>query len=235
MTQATPHLSLNGSRLVRFLHNLAISDSEPSPADFSERFARLFDFNNSVSLASLHSDLPTLEYEPLDFTDDEIQAELLRVRKSMVQAILKSFMPAANDGVLRLRFPLPKPAVGEEPLVFDPYRRFYASHQRDMEREVTHLQSYIRDAVGGRSKRLAQLVALDMAMGEALLSHRRKQFAALPGILEPRFVSLQSDENDNWLTQFKQDMQELLLAELEVRLQPVLGLVEALTEDEENE
>jgi hypothetical protein len=36
---------------------------------------------------------------------------------------------------------------------------------------------------------------------------------------------------DGWIRRFHRDMQDLLLAELDLRLMPVLGLVEAVEEE----
>ncbi|HCB41034.1 MAG TPA: DUF3348 domain-containing protein, partial [Gammaproteobacteria bacterium] len=49
-----------------------------------------------------------------------------------------------------------------------------------------------------------------------------------PRLLQRRFNLLQQQAQPGWLQQFRKDVQALLLAELDLRLQPVLGLVEAL-------
>ena len=75
-------------------------------------------------------------------------------------------------------------------------------------------------------------------------------FNVIPKLLEQRFhlllkthkenVDDNNDELENWLAPdgwlelFYQDLRELLLAEFDVRLQPILGLLEALNEQTEH-
>jgi len=241
MTQNPPQLSLNASRLVRFLSDLAVSNVEISHEHFSERLGSLIDLSGSIKLSEAHSKLSRLAFELTTDSTETVKASFLRVRASIVQSIIKSFIPGGPPSRIRL----PKPKVGgstEKTVAYEPYLKFYVAHQIDIHSRVQSLQSQVREAVSGLSPELAQLSALDAAVGDALAVRSRDFFAIVPRLLEKRFKQLhdeqQQDANnpDSWLQagggleQFCSEMRGLLLAELEVRLQPVLGLVEAVNE-----
>lgn len=256
MTQALPHVSLNGSRLIRFLTELSVSDVEVPHKQFTERLGRLINFSDSIALSEAHGAAFKAEFVP-DEVSTEISTdsssgvgkeaakeEFLRVREALVQSIVQSFVPNAGSATVKL--PIPKADAPLETLkAFEPYHRFYAAHQREIDFKVQNLQSVVRDIASGSSKELAQLAALDGALGDVLSTHTRKLFAVTPKLLGKRFDSLlqeqqllgqQTDDPALWVKQgglldkFYKEMQGLLLAELDVRLQPVLGLVEALNQ-----
>ena len=59
----------------------------------------------------------------------------------------------------------------------------------------------------------------------------QKLLAGVPAFLKTRFQQLRKAEPEGWPPLFEHDFQQTLRAELELRLQPVTGLVEALTQD----
>lgn len=106
---------------------------------------------------------------------------------------------------------------------------------------------------------LARLAALDEALRDTLSVAIRRRLAVIPQLLGQRFDALLREQGERrndagpadhaelptaetweqwrqpggWLGRFLQDMQGLLLAELELRLLPVLGLIEAVDEEVE--
>ena len=255
MTPASTQVGLNGTRLARFLSELAVSDVAFSHHNFAERLGRLIDFGDSVRLSAFHDELGKLPYEPGRTSSENLKDEVLRVRMSLVHAVVESFVPDA--GPARLKLPTLKDGVPLDQLAtFEPYHRFYAAHQRDFETKMQSLQLRVRDAVSGMSEELAQLAALDETVRDILSIHIRKYLAVIPQLLGKRFDFLlqehrsmqgapsegvDSDRSERgvletwtqpngWLHRFFKEMQGLLLAELELRLLPVLGLVEAVDE-----
>ena len=87
---------------------------------------------------------------------------------------------------------------------------------------------------------MAQLAAVDAVMEQALGAQEHNLLSAVPGLLEKHFVRLRQahqalpDEPEGgalpvaWQDVFCKDMQAVLLAELELRFEPVEGLLEAL-------
>ena len=259
MTQAPLNVSLNGSRLIRFLSDLAVSDVEVSHKQFTEKLGQLVSFSDAITLSAVHSKLSKMAFEPTEASSESVRAEFLRVREVLVKSIIMSFTLSTRPSTIPL--PVPKAdATPDKAIPYEPYQRFYARHQREIDFKVESLQLYVRDSVSGLSLELAQLVALDVALGDVLAVHARRLFAVIPKLLSKRFKHLRAEHEralansegsanstgcansadldhpaewvnpGGWLHAFYQEMQGLLLAELDVRLQPILGLVEALNE-----
>jgi hypothetical protein len=187
-----------------------------------------------------------------DATDAVGQAEtdaVARVRAEIAQAI-------ATDPVLTA--PLPgapqaRPsasAVVVERFDFLPYQRCYQAHQRLMQARIAPLRAQVRATLARQSAALAKLAALDAVLDRALALRERSQLATVPALLATRFARLQQAHlaaqaitqgcerpgpdpgqpppADAWLVPACREMQSVLAAELDIRLQPVLGLVDAL-------
>ena len=244
MMSTASHSTQSHSRLIRFLSDLALVDFETVNRDFAERLGLLLNFSDSILLAdalkapvAVPSDTASGNTspgsEPLDAADARVR--FLRARGSMVEAIVASCVPGSTT-----RIKWPTPGTGDNALSFDPFWRFYAAHQRDMDLGVRALRTTVREAMSTASEPLRQLVALDVVLEDTLWDHSRRLLAVVPRFLEKRFNWLQQqaqEQNDanalssGWQMQFSGDLQGLLLAELDIRLQPVLGLVEALNNE----
>lgn len=256
MTEAfLRHIDRHGTRLVRVLSDLAVSSVEFSHKNLSEQLGQLIDFGDSMRLSALHDRLRTFHVEPTPSCSETLREDVLRVRMALVRSVIESFVPAA--GSARVKVPTLKSGIPFEQLIeFEPYYRFYAFHQREFESKIQTLQLKIRDAVSGMSVELAQLAVLDEAVRDMLSMHIRKYLAVVPQLLGKRFDCLLQEYRqlqaeagpeaaveqpaeeilqawtrpNGWLGRFLKDMQGVLLAELELRLLPVLGLVEAVHE-----
>ena len=132
---------------------------------------------------------------------------------------------------------------------YAPYRRFYEAHQRDMDLSVQALRINVREALAKASPRLRKLADLDAALEKILRDRESKLLSKVPVLLKKRFENLfkehqqklvDTQQADNpagwmqaggWLARYCNDMQMLLLAEVELRLQPTVGLIEACNEE----
>lgn len=121
----------------------------------------------------------------------------------------------------------------------------YQELQRQMDTRLMALRAQVRHAIAKGHPTLRQLAALDAVMEQMLGSREQRLWASLPSHLERRLAyrhqahqqALQAhgmaDEPQRWrqpggwLWAFEQDMQALLLAEMQVRLLPITGLLEA--------
>jgi hypothetical protein len=237
---STPQTSLNGSRLIRALEGLAVSDAEVSHKHFAMRLGQLIDLSDSISISQVHGRQSAAAIEPCEGSREVLEAEFLQVRNSVVGSIIKSFGKGAGPG--RVMFPRPAAdAPADSADGYQPYGKFYAAQQREMDFKIQQLRCHVREIVASASPELAQLAALDEVLGDTLAVPSRKFFARIPGLLGKRFDYLlatyvQSQgkpQNDagTWLELleiFRRDMRELLLAEVEARLLPTQGLIEAL-------
>ena len=97
-----------------------------------------------------------------------------------------------------------------------------------MELRIDALRAHVRRQLAGRSPALAQLAALDAAMAQLLAERLERALAAVPDLLERRCMQLRAGGVAD-VAAWGRELQDLLLAELEARLEPVVGLVEAGT------
>lgn len=175
-----------------------------------------------------------------------LRAEYLQLRAGLAQAIVHD--PAVTGHVDGLLLMSPKPGAPlESPTDFAPYRRHHQALQRQMEAGLAPLRVRLRAALLPQAPRL---VALDAVLDSALAARERSLLAAVPGLLERRFLQLQQaaaaagtgagadpsaalppvnpTPRTPWLARFGQDLQAVLLAELDQRCQPLLGLLNTL-------
>lgn len=234
------------SRLVQGLSDLTGLRTAASGASIADQLGRLIDLSDSIALARAFDALQRLPFRA-GSGDTDLRDDLLQSRADMVTFIVRSFTEARDSVPFSL--PLPEAeTLATDGSGFAPYQRFYALHQSEMEHRIVQLRQRVRQTLGGRSAELARLAALDKALDATLAAHGRKQLAAVPRLLGARFQQLRqqhlaerakaadsaADAPDlwlqagGWLARFRRDLLELLLAELETRLQPVLGLIEAL-------
>ena len=215
------------SRLIRVLAEITGKDFEASSRNFAERLGLLLGFSDSIVLAdALKTPACDTAHELPDAED--IRSTFLRVRGLMVNFIVTSCRTdAANE---RLRWPVIEPQDGK--VSVEPIVNFYMAHQREMELGIRALRVTVREAMTEATAPLRQLAQLDQVLEETLSVHGRRFLAAVPRLLEQRIDQpLQRDWQTDWQHALAEDICELLLAELELRLQPVLGLVEALNHE----
>lgn len=245
MIQSASHLSLHNSRLIHVLMELAVSDADISHKHFAEKLSQQIDIADSIRLSTLHGERSRQTATAGLNTAGSIQTEFLTVRSDWVQAIVKSFRPDADPRGNVLPRPKAENAL-EISTSFEPYLRFYAAHQRDMDAKIPSMQNRVRVALASVSPDMAQLVALDQVMAETLQSHARKCLNLVPRLIQRRFAFLLAEhesqraergepedasrwmQSGGWLALFSRELQSILLAELDVRLLPTLGLLEAL-------
>lgn len=247
MTQALPQVSLGRSRLVRFLTDISASDSPVSHRQFTERLGQLIDFADSITLSDAHARDLVVECEDVGSFSAGVTEEFLRARSRLVQAAMRSFFP--TTGPTRIRWPAEESAPPDTASeAARPYIRFYQQQQADVDGKVRGLHLRTRQAVSALSGNLARICAIDAALGDALALHSRSYLASVPEVLDTRLEFLFGQYQDAvaggaaatsaWSEtreQIRREAQGLLLAEVEARLLPALGLIEALNEEIPNE
>lgn len=249
MAQGLPRTRFNTARLVRVLADLAVADAADSKQSFADRLGQWLGFNDALALFSALNPGPVAGGEPQSASSAAAAGSAVQAYARMRTALAESIVA---DGVFRpgkARIELPTPLANmslEEAADFAPYHRYYLAHQRDMNASIGPLRATVRAALAQRSAELKRLAALDAVMDQALAARERALLATVPGLLAKRFEQLfaahqaalaetqAADDTQRWmqpggwLAVFCRDMQAVLLAELELRLQPVAGLVEAL-------
>jgi len=241
MTPGTPRTSFNSSRLVHLLAGLTAVEVSGPTSSLAERLGPWLGWADAISLSAVLAGPPPRppgSQEGIPLRPDAVAREFARVRDQLVRAI------EADD-----TFAAPPNHPAEEP-DFAPYRRSYQSHQRAMEAGIQPLRTNLRATLEGTgSPGLSRLAALDAVLNCALVSRERSLLASVPTLLENHFKRLRKAHredadapqdisgasrrppSDTWLAAYGRDVRRVLIAELDVRLQPVEGLIEALRQD----
>jgi hypothetical protein len=254
MTRALRPSHFHSAKLMRVLAELALVDSAASGAAFAQKLGLWVSFTDAIALCAVHSITPT---RPVDERSqgDGVRAvvqDFARVRATLEQALHPSGAPKGSKN--RITLPAPDLALPlDAKTAFEPYRRYYQAQQREMEQSVDSLRTRVRAALTHAWPKMQQLAALDGALAAILGARESRLLATLPSLLEQRFGHLLqvhqqhlSDQQltdqpalwlqaGSWLARFGQELHSVLLAELDLRLQPTLGLVEALQNEKKTE
>lgn len=233
--ERTSHLT--GSTLVRLLAGLI--DPQQRGRDTRMSFADALNqwtgWTESIALSkALDRPLTVGAAAPgpavADDRHAEEQAELERVRAQQAQAIARE-VAAAGRGPL------------ESGMGFAPFRHCHQARQQAMESAVGPLRDRVRLAVAQCPGEAARLAAIDAVMAEVLALQERRLLATVPAMLGRHFARLceagqapnatgapddAAADAEARRDLFRHDLQAVLLAELELRLQPVQGLLSAL-------
>lgn len=241
----------SSSRLVRLLSDLASVNVEASRQDFAERLGLWLDVFDGITLHAVHQSIHTIDEEkPSDrllARTSALEEEFHRVRTALVKAITASDAHPASGK--QVRNPVPQPeAATQTDAGYAPYHQRYLDQQRRMALRIDALRAHVRQAIAKVSPQLGQLATFDVVMDQMLGGREQKLLSTVPVLLERRFEHLRKTHQPGraaaqpqdapalwrpgeWLDVFGKEMQEVLLAELEVRLQPVVGLIEAFSNE----
>ena len=243
--------SSHRSALVRLLsEGSGISAAAPAGQDFAERLGAWLSVADAIALRSalqLHgapkkSATPRSgSAAPLSLAD-----EVQRVRATLTHSIatVEPVQPQRGRADHSALGALAAPALPLDPAAeFAMLHQRYVEQQRRMEMSVDALRCHAREQLAAASPELAQLAALDGVMEQVFGGREQHLLSTVPSFLKKRFEQLRrqvaSEETDAvpeapaqqpaWLAELADEFQQALLAELELRLQPVMGLAEALT------
>ncbi|MGX5729105.1 DUF3348 domain-containing protein [Pseudoxanthomonas beigongshangi] len=235
MLEAPQRAAVRGPTFIRLLARLTDADVPSPRQSLSDRLSQWIDWNHAVALSTALDSRPETDPFAEPAPASAMEEDCARVRAALTRAIADD--PAFNPDTRR-------GAAAEMPdYLF--FRQRYLALQQSMDTGIGHLRSRLRDRLADRSTELARLAAVDAVMERALGRRERRLLAAAPTLLGPHFERLrlaaqvtsadtpEPDEaaphaSDAWLEAFRRDMRNLLLAELDVRLQPAEGLLAAL-------
>lgn len=207
----------NRSSLVRQLAGWLPVPSDAPRQDMGERLGEWLNVADAIALHSAHQALPAVTTARRPTTKKnvaDVQVELQRVRATLTQAITTP----------------PQPTTDAADTEFAPHHQRYLDQQRRLEMSVDALRDHLRQTLAATSPRLAQLAALDATLDRMFGGREQKLLAGVPAFLKARFEQLRQAHPDTWPPLFEHDLQQTLLAELDLRLQPVVGMTEALTQ-----
>jgi hypothetical protein len=236
MGQVSRRTGFNGSALIRLLSRLTDIDAREPAQPTADRLSQWFGWTDAISLSAALDGAPATTQASTRAPRNTEESECQRVRTALANAIVED-----------TTFGTSKDATPD----FTPYRRRYLARQQAMEAGVGTLRSRLRSALAAKSPSMARLASVDVVMAQVLEAREHSLLSAVPGILEKHFERLRKasqapdvpdlpdgepeTDKDNsaqpdeaWLAVFRKDAQDVLLAELDFRFQPVEGLLEAL-------
>lgn len=226
----SPSLSVPASPLARQLARWLPAAGEASRQDVAERLGQWLNVKEAIALHTAQGVVTAAgasaarRAQPADpaALRAALQAELQRVRAVLVQSIHR-------------RDPTHTPDPDDPDTEFALFHQRLNDQQRRMEMSVDALRGHVRQQIAQTGPALAALAALDAQMEPLFGGREQRLLAGLPAFLKARFTALRrgatgpdAPQDRHWLQVFETEFEQLLLAELDLRLQPVTGLIEAL-------
>lgn len=205
--QVSRRTGFTGSALIRLLAQLTDIDVPESKQGFADRLSRWFGWTDAISLSAALDGSPAAARSGTRASASAEEGECARVRTASVNAIAADSV-AATD--------------------FRSYRRRYVARQQALEASIGPLRGRLRARLAARSPAMARLAGVDAVMEQVLGAHEQRLLATVPVLLEKHFERLRQADGPGWPDVFCKDMQGVLFAELDIRLQPVEGLLDAL-------
>lgn len=224
MAQDSPRTSIRGSTFIRLLARLTDADVSASRSSLSDRLSQWLDWTHAIALSTaMDRRAPTEAFDAPAFGDAEAE-ECARVR-----ALLADVIKGAGEST-------------DGDVEYTAFRQRYLTLQRRMQTATGNLRGRLRDMLAQKTPEMARLAEVDAVMERALSPREHTLLAAVPHLLGDHFEQLRESAQDTpadappaentsagaWLDTFRRDMQSVLLAELDVRFQPVEGLLAAL-------
>ncbi|MBU3897362.1 MAG: DUF3348 domain-containing protein [Gammaproteobacteria bacterium] len=244
--------NFHSSSLIGTLADLAVLKIEEPDGDFAQKLGQWIDFAGAIALCAVHNASVSMASCSNSGVQSVAPVAIAQTFDRMRLALENSIKVSCslNAGQGRLALPLPEADTPlQDASAYAPYRRFHLAHQRDMEASVRSMRAQVRDQIAKVSPRLKQLADFDAAL-DAILSERENKLLSTQALrLKTRFEQLlkahqqalaSAPQDDSpglwmkpgaWLSRFCSELQTVLLAELDLRLQPTIGLIEALNNE----
>jgi hypothetical protein len=204
--------TFGSSRLVRQLAPWAQPGAEPPAADFAERLSLWLGAFDAIRLQAAHQamrSIPAAGAPARAARAPDLAEDLRRVRSVLAKAIAQ---------------PVDTSTAG-----YAPWQQRHLELQRQMEMMIGPVREHARQALGRRSPRLRKLAVLDAAMEQMLAPREQALRPKAVAVLKRRHAQLAAEGAAPDL--FASEWRQALLAELDLRLEPVAGLAEALRND----
>ncbi len=188
----------------------------PTEPGIAEQLGRMINLADAIHFADSLYRSSKAQPEPSPIAAAAAQKLLLQERSAVIRSLKKA------------KWPTP-------PQPFEIYFKFYVAQQTNMERRIAKLREDIRQAIAEQSQTLAHLAALDRTLDELFQPQFRKFFHTVPRLLQQRFSHWEQTTAGHEITaetlqstRFGAELMQVFLAELDLRLKPILGLLEAL-------
>lgn len=229
MEHALPRPGLNGSALVDLLARMGLAEGPSVRPSFVDGLERWLGWTDAIALSAvLGAQEPPQPPQP--------------PQPPLREAALPA-AAAARETLARLQALLTRrierDGLSDEDVEFASWRRHVNEVRQAMQAEIASLRAQLRSGLSTCGAAQRRLAALDAVLEQAVAPREQAALAALPAWLHKCFERGRPPQaeglgtpvpatNRQWLQAFRQDMRRLLQAELELRLQPLHGMVEAM-------
>lgn len=240
MVQVPRRTGVSGPTLIRLLARLTDADIPSSRQSLADRLSQWLNWTDAIALSTVLDGASPASATAVREFDSAESREVDRVRQFIMQAIDDDRPYSAPP----TRAPLVAAATPEEP-TYATYRQRYQTIQQSMETSIAKLRARLRSVLATQAPAMAKLAMVDAIMERSLSLHERRLLGTIPGMLEGHFERIRRAAQDAaddtapaaqmppaacppWLAAFRTDMRSVLRAELDIRLQPIEGLLAAL-------
>ena len=243
------HHKLNSSRLVLLLKQWAHAQGVQPRLDVAEQLSQWLSTVDAVALSrALHAlestDSPAIPHKQHPVDSRALQAAFQSTRAELVELVTVPPAPV-KPGRQRADNTSPDQPDPQAAAEFAVHVARYLALHKQLDARVAALRLQLRQGLSVGPPGLRRLAALDAVLQQMLGAREQRLWASLPGHLERRMAQLRTAHEQHlkaagrdddphrwslpggWLHAFERDLQALLLAELQVRLEPVTGLLEA--------
>ncbi|KQR78676.1 hypothetical protein ASG35_09780 [Burkholderia sp. Leaf177] len=248
MVQAPQRTALSGPALIRLLARLTDVEFTESAQSLSDRLSQWLHWTDAIALSTALGGMPaagnpmagnSVAGNPVGVakgvptSSSPEENEYAAVRGALANTI-------ASDSVFGA--PKKRPGAGGQVHIetnadYPVFRQGYLTLQQSMETAIGNLRGRLRAKLALRTPATKRLAEVDAVMERALSPRERTLLGTVPTLLGKHFERLRRAEQDTltgdhpagaWLEIFRKDAQSVLLAELDLRFQPVEGLLAAL-------
>jgi hypothetical protein len=217
-----------GAALVRLLSRLTDAQAPASRHAFPDRLTDWIGWTDAIALAAALHEPPGHVRQGAASADAivAIATDAARVRDALARSIDQDFAPPAAAKPSRKAVePAPREPADRKGDLAE-WRRRHASKQQTMEAAIRAVRGRVRDAMAGLSPDMARLAGVDTVMERVLGEQERTLLSLVPKWLERRHD--RRIDAAEWNDPMRRDVLDLLHAELDLRWQPVEGLLDAL-------
>lgn len=235
MLQVPTRAPSSGPTLIRLLARLTEVEAPEPGRSLAAELGQWLGWTDAVALSSALNGgaQPAPSREAV--ASEDVARDCARVRAALAKAINDNGSTASRS---RAQTRVQPPGDGDTTADYAIHRQRYLSLQQSMETAIAALRGRLRALLSAQGADMARLAAVDAVMERVLGAREQALLIAVPSMLEAHFERLrQAGETAQardqrapaaWLRAFRDDMRAVLLAELDIRFQPVEGLLAAL-------